>query len=77
MNKASFLSNNNRKEECKLKKFISNVALPVVAVAMIFKWRYKLLNMILGNDSIRRVSVKAAMGIPGVRSLVIGRAFRS
>lgn len=60
-----------------MKKFISNVVLPIATATMIYKWRYKLLNMILGNDSIRRMSVRAAMGIPGVRSRLISKAFRN
>ncbi len=60
-----------------MKKFISTVVLLFAAMIMLYKWRYKLLNMILGNDSIRRMSVRAAMGIPGVRSRLISKAFRS
>ncbi|WP_313430952.1 hypothetical protein [Siminovitchia terrae] len=60
-----------------MKKFITTVVLPIAAMTMIYKWRYRLLNIILDNDSIRRMSVRAAMGTPGVRSRLLGRAFRS
>lgn len=60
-----------------MKKFISAVVLPIIALTMLYKWRYKLLNLVLGNNSIRRISVRAAMGMPGVRSRLISRAFRS
>lgn len=59
-----------------MRKLISAVVLPVAAI-MLYKWRYKLLNLVLGNDSIRRMSVRAAMGMPGIRSRLLSRAFRS
>lgn len=60
-----------------MKKFLSTVLLPVAVLAMIYKLRYKILNMVLSNETMRRMSVKAAMGIPGVRSLLLRRSFRS
>ena len=39
--------------------------------------RYRLLNLLLGNFLIRKFAVKAAMGVPGIRSKFIQGAFRS
>jgi len=60
-----------------MRKFLSNILLPIAAISMLFKWRYRILNFILNNDSIRRMSVAAAMNIPGVRSRIISRVFRN
>lgn len=49
-------------------------ALAVLGTA--YRFRYKLLNAILGNNFLRKVSVNAMMNIPGVRSKLMGTAFR-
>ncbi|MFS0644011.1 hypothetical protein [Siminovitchia sp. 179-K 8D1 HS] len=58
-----------------MKKLMTNILL-AAAISLAFKWRYKLLNAILGNDSIRKMSVRAAMNIPGVKERLIQGAFR-
>ncbi|MCJ8006832.1 hypothetical protein ACFFF5_01065 [Lederbergia wuyishanensis] len=49
-------------------------ALAVLGTA--YRFRYKLLNAFLGNSFLRKVSVNAMMNIPGVRSKLMGTAFR-
>ncbi|MFD1705405.1 hypothetical protein ACFSCZ_01400 [Siminovitchia sediminis] len=58
-------------------KFISNIILPMAAIALLYRWRYKILNLVLSNDSIRKLSVDAVMRVPGVRSGLFSKAFRS
>lgn len=59
-----------------MKKFLTKVLLPAAAISLAYKWRYKLLNAILGNESIRKMSVRMAMNIPGVKERFIQSAFR-
>ncbi|MBS4217149.1 hypothetical protein KHA96_02340 [Bacillus sp. FJAT-49711] len=49
-------------------------ALAVLGTA--YRFRYKLLNVLLGNGLLRKVSVNTMMNIPGVRSKLMSTAFR-
>ncbi|HEY4553971.1 MAG TPA: hypothetical protein VIG80_12300 [Bacillaceae bacterium] len=59
-----------------MRKLCLKWLLPAAILTYAFKKRYKLLNILLGNDQLRKWSIKAAMGIPGVRSQFISNAFR-
>ncbi|WP_338470250.1 hypothetical protein R4Z10_15795 [Niallia sp. XMNu-256] len=41
----------------------------------LFKRRFRVLNVILGNPMARRFAVRAFMSIPGVKNKVIGSVF--
>lgn len=41
----------------------------------LFKKRFRLLNVILGNTMIRRFAVRAFMGIPGIKNRIMGSVF--
>jgi hypothetical protein len=44
--------------------------------SVFYQNRYKLLNVILGNFTIRRMVVRATMSLPWLRSKFISSAFR-
>ena len=45
-------------------------------VSVFYQNRYKILNVILGNFTIRRMVVRAAMSMPWLRSKFMSTAFR-
>jgi len=49
---------------------------PFVLLAGIIKYRYKILNIVLGSFWIRKLAVKAAMSIPGLRAKFMESTFR-
>jgi len=52
--------------------------LGVLAVVMVvYRFRYKLMNMLLGNLLIRQLAVRISMGIPFIRRAFIQSAFRT
>lgn len=48
---------------------------PFVLIAGIIKYRYKILNIVLGSYFIRKIAVRAAMSIPGLRNKFMESAF--
>jgi hypothetical protein len=44
--------------------------------SVFYQYRYKLLNVILGNFTIRRLVVRATMSMPWLRSKFLNTAFR-
>ncbi len=60
-----------------MNKLFLKMLLPIVLITLIYKWRYRLLNIILGIQSIRKWSVRLAMMFPSVRSRMISNVFRS
>jgi hypothetical protein len=59
-----------------MKKMMTKIVLPAIALSLIYKWRFRLLNIILANESIRKMSVRMAMNIPGMKDRFIQSAFR-
>lgn len=52
--------------------------LGVLAIGMVaYRFRYKLMNILLGNLFIRQLVVKFSMGIPLLRRAFISSGFRS
>ncbi|MCR2820395.1 hypothetical protein [Lederbergia panacisoli] len=49
-------------------------ALAVLGTA--YRYRYKLLNILLGIGFLRKVSVNTMMNIPGIRAKLMSTAFR-
>lgn len=60
-----------------MRKLVSAVFLPAILLLVIFRWRYRILNVLLGNEAIRRMSVNAAMNIPSVRTRLMSKVLRS
>ena len=50
--------------------------IPVIILAGIIKYRYKILNIAFGSYWIRKIAVRIAMGIPGLSSRFIQSTFR-
>ncbi|MGD6967031.1 hypothetical protein [Rossellomorea vietnamensis] len=44
--------------------------------SVFYQYRYKLLNGLLSNFTVRRMVVRAAMSLPWLRSKFLGAAFR-
>ncbi|MBT2677504.1 hypothetical protein J7E38_00745 [Bacillus sp. ISL-35] len=42
---------------------------------LVFENRYRVMNMLLGNSFLRRVAVGSIMGLPGIRSKMMGSLF--
>ncbi|HHY73017.1 MAG TPA: hypothetical protein GX497_07310 [Bacillus bacterium] len=47
-----------------------------VASFFIYRYRYRLINIILGQSLLRRLVVKSFMQIPFVREQMVGQMFR-
>ncbi|WP_205207675.1 hypothetical protein [Bacillus sp. P14.5] len=45
-------------------------------VSVFYQYRYKLVNVLLGNFTVRRMVVRAAMSLPWLRSKFLTTAFR-
>ncbi|CAM3952314.1 hypothetical protein [Lederbergia lenta] len=58
-----------------MKQFGKLLMLAILSVA-VYKGRYQLLNCILSNRWLRKMSVSTAMKMPGVREKFISSAFR-
>lgn len=50
--------------------------LPAALLGIAYKKRYRILNFLLGNEWLRKMSVNTAMNIPGVRERLISSTFR-
>ncbi|MGV3464840.1 MAG: hypothetical protein ACO1OT_06045 [Heyndrickxia sp.] len=50
--------------------------IPFVLLAGIIKYRYKILNIVLGSFWIRKLAVRAAMSVPGLRTKFMESTFR-
>ncbi|WP_165786657.1 hypothetical protein [Heyndrickxia camelliae] len=50
--------------------------IPFVLFAGIIKYRYKILNIVLGSYWIRKLAISAAMRIPGLRTKFLESTFR-
>lgn len=59
-----------------MRKFCYQWLLPVVVTGVAYRYRYRLLNKLLENGWIRKMSVNAAMNIPGMRNRFMNSAFR-
>ncbi|MCM3237006.1 hypothetical protein M3589_04615 [Heyndrickxia oleronia] len=47
-----------------------------VFIYSVFKYRYKLLNVVMGSYWLRKIAIRAVMSIPGVKSKFMESAFR-
>ncbi|WP_010173441.1 hypothetical protein [Bacillus coahuilensis] len=47
-----------------------------IAISALYKNRYRLLNYLLRNPSIRAYAIKLSMNVPGLRSLFIRNTFQ-
>ena len=54
---------------------IISILLISVGGYFLFKKRFRLLNVILGNAMIRRAAVRSFMSIPGIRKRLMGSIF--
>ncbi|MFC2948170.1 hypothetical protein [Virgibacillus sediminis] len=54
--------------------FIISVA---AALAMLFRWRYRIMNTILAVGILRKLVVSLSMSVPGVKEKMISGMFRS
>ncbi|MBS4176341.1 hypothetical protein [Lederbergia citrea] len=59
-----------------MRKFVFSFIMPAIMAGAAYRFRYKLLNTILGNQMLRRIGINAAMNMPGIRSRLINSAFR-
>ncbi|MCU9613877.1 hypothetical protein OEV98_09925 [Caldibacillus lycopersici] len=53
------------------------VLLISAGIVMIYKYRFKLMNKVLGNEKLRAFAVQFSMKIPAIRNLFMQTAFRS
>jgi hypothetical protein len=52
------------------------IATLLFVVYSLFKGRYRMLNKIIGNASVRRILVQVAMQMPFIRNQFLKQAFR-
>lgn len=50
--------------------------LPGLIIYSVYKYRYKMLNFILGSYWLRKMAVKIALSIPGVKTRMFQSTFR-
>ncbi|MFC0188268.1 hypothetical protein ACFFJY_08230 [Fictibacillus aquaticus] len=56
-------------------RFMIKVLFLLAAGMSLYKYRYRLMNMMLGVPALRRFAVGSAMSFPGVRSKVMDDIF--
>ncbi|MDQ0175190.1 hypothetical protein [Bacillus chungangensis] len=47
----------------------------ILFLSTVYRYRYRILNSVLGFYWLRNIAVRAAMAIPGMRNLLISRTF--
>ncbi|TMN20972.1 hypothetical protein FH966_13930 [Lentibacillus cibarius] len=56
-------------------RIISIVTLIITAVAVIFRWRYRIMNTLLAISFLRRLAVIISMNLPAIRQKILPSLF--
>ncbi|MFD2759421.1 hypothetical protein [Lentibacillus juripiscarius] len=57
-------------------RFFTVLTLAVTAAAMIFKWRYRIMNTLLAISFLRRAAVMISMNMPAIRQKLLPGLFQ-